>query len=176
MPRFAVLAMALNWLGLISGETSRQRKQSDSRLHIPWIGRSVKEQNKKHFTKQDSKFFRWWGIFMFQFYPRPQYSRLSLSFLANWIFFRVPPTLWITWVYCIWTVINITSYYVIMNGFNVVLYNLDMAKSQQEFGIYLKGTYLTYWRARLSKMRHQVLLQQVVTWRWSTEDNIQSAG
>ena len=31
----------------------------------------------------------------------------------------------------------------IVNGYNAALYSLDMAKSQQEFGIYLKGTYVT---------------------------------
>ena len=112
---------------------------------------------------------------MFQFCPRPQYSRLSISSLANWIFFqhplqldelmhfRVPPTLWIACVYCIWTVINITSYYFVtylqkkVNGFNAALYRLDMAKNRQEFAVCLKGRYLTYWRASSSHTKSSYL-------------------
>ena len=116
----------------------------------------------------------------------PIFEAIAQLPCLNWIFFqhslqadelmhfRVPPTLWIACVYCIWTVINITLYYFVtylqkkVNGFNAALYSLDVAKNRQEFAVCLKARYLTYWRACLSKMRHRVLIQKEVTWRWST--------
>ena len=77
----------------------------------------------------------------------PIFEAIAQLPCLNWIFFqhplqldelmhfRVPPTLWIACVYCIWTVINITPYLFVtflqqkVNGFNAALHSLDMAKT-----------------------------------------------